>query len=207
MKNLITLLFCFLVFKAIGADCPTPIITQNGVNLPASLIVCGVQPTIFKIKTPEIDTTKFNFKWYKDGIFTAGDTFATKRITVDGEYKVEVLSGVGSGSVTCSPNSMSSIVTVSFKAIPNKPTITSNPNPATVCLTTPATSVLLTSSSAGTGGTYIWSSGQTSISFNPPTSAVGTINYTVRTILAGCTSLASDPVPVVVNQPSKPTIT
>ncbi len=121
-------------------------------------------------------------------LWSTGETTQSITASTSGSYTVTVTT---SG---CSATSAPTTVTVS--TIPSPPTITPG-GPTTFCL---GGSVTLTSS---TGGSYLWSTGETTQAI----SVTGSGSYTVTITTTGC-SATSTPTTVTVNPtPATPTIT
>lgn len=129
------------------------------------------------------------------GTYLWNNSATTQSIVVKtaGTFNVKIVSSTGCTS-TVSANT-----TTSLYALPSTPTITGI---KTICS---ADSSVLTSSSAGTGGSYLWSNTKTTASITVKTAG----NYTVKTISAqGCYSASSAAFALTVNPtPTKPIIT
>lgn len=120
-------------------------------------------------------------------LWSTGETTQSITVSTSGSYTVTVT------TAGCSTTSAATTVTVS--TIPAPPTITAG-GPTTFCL---GGSVTLTASA---GGTYVWSTGETTQSI----SVSGSGSYTVTITSGGC-SATSAPTTVTVNPtPSTPTI-
>ncbi|MES2389621.1 MAG: SMP-30/gluconolactonase/LRE family protein [Bacteroidota bacterium] len=121
-------------------------------------------------------------------LWSNGETTASIAAGISGSYSVQTISG-GCTSLG------SAIKTVSVNA-PVTPVITAGGS-AIIC---EGSTVTLTASASS--GTYLWSNGATTAAVNAGASGI----YTVRTIAAGCTSLASEGIIVKVSGTAAPTI-
>ena len=175
--------------------------TVNGVNYVTNTFAIVTLPASFTVSAPTITTTCTNNTQSLTAslspggyLWSNGETTRTITPTVAGSYTVQITSGECT-SLASSPTNLTAIVA--------KPTISmlSSPNGSTLICSGGSQSIVLTTGL--TGVTHLWSNN--SLSTNLTVTSAGT--YTVRVISDGCTSVASDPIVITVqNQPSRPVI-
>jgi uncharacterized repeat protein (TIGR01451 family) len=124
-----------------------------------------------------------SYQWYRNGTLIAGATDSTYVVTESGSYTF-TSSSVG----VCVSGNCCPVVVIYRTLVAN-----AGADPAPVC---EGTTVVLTGSGAGVGGTYLWSTGATtaSISVTPTTT---TTYYLTVTSVDGCVD--TDTVVVTVN--------
>ena len=125
-------------------------------------------------------------------LWSNGSTTQSITVTTGGNYSVQVISSAGCTSPATS-------IFVTEKATPSPPTISGS---STYC---PNGSTTLTASSAGTGGTYLWSNNATTQSITVSTPSTHSVRVTNS---LGCQSASSTAVNVTQSStPAAPTIT
>jgi hypothetical protein len=181
----------FWVEVSNSAGCSERSVTKTTVFVtqPSALTITANGPTTFcRGGSVVLQASAANaYRWFRNGV--ALNTFSsTYTATLSGSYTVKSTSG------TCY-SAASNTINVTANALP---TATVNPTP--VVTISSGSDATLTSSYAGTGGSYLWSNGQTTRTIN--TSAPG--QYTVRvTNNKGCSKLSSaTTVNVLANQPT-----
>ncbi len=162
-------------------------VTQNALPNPPSISgttsFCAGSNTIL---TSSSAGTGGSYLW------SNGSTTQAITVTTGGNYSVQVINNLGCASMNTS-------VFITEKATPSTPTISGS---STYCL---AGSTTLTASSAGTGGTYLWSNNATTQSISVSTPS--TVSVKVTNSL-GCQSASSTAVNVTQSStPATPTIT
>lgn len=124
-----------------------------------------------------------SYQWYKDGILISGATDSLYVASVAGSYTVNYSSGGACATGNCCPIIIETLT---------RPT--ANNSAVTACLGSSST---LSSSTNNAGDTYLWNTGQTTLSISITALVSGTYNL-IKTSTNGCFN--TDTVSLVVNR-------